>query len=100
MRPLKVKLGLVFIFLAASSSNLYAEATAGFILANPCAGCHGTNGKSVGNMPDLTKLKVKDIETALMKYKSGAARSTIMGRIAKGYSDEQIKILANYFGEK
>ena len=100
MKPLKASFGLVIIFLAANSSNVYAEATTGFILANPCAGCHGTNGKSVGRMPDLTKLKVKEIEVAMMKYKSGKRRATIMGRIARGYSNKQIKILANYFGAK
>ena len=100
MKLLKTQHVLTIIFLITCPSILYAEATTGFILANPCAGCHGTNGKSVSDMPDLTKLTAKEIEEAMMDYKAGLGRSTVMGRIAKGYSDKQIKILAKFFDAK
>jgi cytochrome c553 len=33
----------------------------------------------------------------LAYYKSGALPATIMHQIAKGYTDEQIKLIAGYF---
>jgi len=68
------------------------------MLANTCAGCHGTNGASAGDlMPIIGGLDKAFLQTVLMEYKSGERDSTIMGRIAKGYSDNEIKAMAAYF---
>lgn len=67
------------------------------ILANPCAGCHGTDGASPGSIPTLNDLESRDIKEAMMEFKSGERKSSIMGRIAKGYTDEEIALIAKHF---
>lgn len=72
------------------------------MLANTCAGCHGTNGGSVGPAsPSIGGLSVDYFTEVMAAYKSGDTASTIMGRIAKGYSDEEIAQLAKFYaGQK
>lgn len=70
----------------------------GQILALSCAGCHGTDGKSAGIIPSFYGKSPEYLETALKEFKSGARESTVMVRHAKGYSDEEIHLIAQYFG--
>ncbi|MET0090622.1 MAG: c-type cytochrome [Candidatus Thiodiazotropha sp.] len=68
------------------------------MLADTCAGCHGTDGASAGEMmPIIGGLDKQFMITALMEFKSGERDSTIMGRIAKGYSENELKAIAAYF---
>ena len=71
------------------------------MLSDTCAGCHGTDGASRGpGTPSIGGLS-KDYFIELMKgFKSGEIPSTIMGRIAKGYSDEEVTKMAGYYGKK
>jgi cytochrome subunit of sulfide dehydrogenase len=66
-------------------------------LAATCANCHGTNGQAVGDMKPLAGLSAQKIVAMVADYKSGNQPATIMHQIAKGYTDEQIKLVAEYF---
>jgi cytochrome subunit of sulfide dehydrogenase len=66
-------------------------------LAATCANCHGTNGQARGDMKPLAGLSAEKIIAAVADYKSGVQPATIMHQIAKGYTDEQIKLVAGYF---
>ena len=66
-------------------------------LAATCANCHGTNGQARGDMKPLAGVSADKILAALADFKSGAQPSTIMGQIAKGYTDEQAKLIAGFF---
>jgi cytochrome c553 len=66
-------------------------------LAATCANCHGTNGHARGDMKPLAGVSAEKILAALADFKSGAQPSTIMGQIAKGYTDEQVKLIAAFF---
>ncbi len=69
-------------------------------LANTCAGCHGTAGVSVGPAsPTLAGSNADYFKEIMKGYKEGTAYSTIMGRIAKGFSDEEIALMADYFAK-
>ena len=92
--------------LAASALWIAATAEAAppspAMLSNACAGCHGTNGGSAGPvMPSLAGQSKEAIVVALQKFKSGERPSTIMGRLAKGYSDADFAAMGDYFaGQK
>ena len=66
-------------------------------LAATCANCHGTNGQARGDMKPLAGLSAEKIIAAIADYRSGAQPATIMHQIAKGYTDEQIRLVAGYF---
>jgi cytochrome subunit of sulfide dehydrogenase len=66
-------------------------------LAATCANCHGTNGQAVGDMKTLAGVSAEKIVAMVSDYKSGNQPATIMHQIAKGYTDEQIKLIAAYF---
>ena len=71
------------------------------MLANTCAGCHGFDGVSQGPAtPTIAGMSAEYITEVLKAYKSGDTSSTIMGRIAKGYTDDEIKQIAEVFAKK
>jgi len=70
-------------------------------LAEPCAGCHGADGTSAGPATPTIAGLTKDYFVISMKdYKADKRPSTVMGRIAKGYSDEEIEAMAAYFSSR
>lgn len=71
------------------------------MLSNTCAGCHGTFGASTGPaIPTIAGLSKDYFVETMQAYRDDTAYSTIMGRIAKGYNDEQIAAMAGYFYDK
>ena len=66
-------------------------------LAATCANCHGTNGHARGDMKPLAGLSAEKIVAMIADFKSGAQPATIMHQISKGYTDEQIKLVAGFF---
>ena len=84
------------IFTAAAS----AGGASGSMLGNTCAGCHGTNGVSQGPGPTIAGMSETYLTDSMTAFKSGERYSTIMTRIAKGYSDEDIEAMAKFFSGK
>jgi cytochrome c553 len=65
-------------------------------LAATCANCHGTNGNARGDMKPLAGVAADKIVAMMADYKAGNQPATIMHQIAKGYTDEQIRLIAGY----
>jgi sulfide dehydrogenase cytochrome subunit len=66
-----------------------------------CAGCHGTNGGSAGlTMPSLANQSKSAIVDAMKKFKSGDRPSTVMGRLAKGYTDADFDAMGGFFSKQ
>jgi len=72
----------------------------GEMLSASCAGCHGTDGHSPGAIPDISGKSADFIRISMQEFRSGERESTVMGRQAKGYSDEEIRLIAEYFGKR
>ncbi|MBN1929028.1 MAG: c-type cytochrome [Chlorobiaceae bacterium] len=70
----------------------------GEMLSLSCAGCHGTDGQSESIIPTIYGRSAEYIKTALLGFKSGTRMTTVMDRHAKGYSDDEIHQIAEYFG--
>jgi cytochrome subunit of sulfide dehydrogenase len=66
-------------------------------LAATCANCHGTNGNARGEMKPLAGMPAEALIAVMNAYRSGAVSGTIMHQIVKGYSEEQIRLIAAYF---
>ena len=64
------------------------------LLALSCAGCHAPNGNSAGGIPTLSGQTGAAIAEKLRGFRDNRIRSTVMGRIAKGYSEADIDAVA------
>ena len=100
LRQILVALGMLAVVplvSAAEDPNLARN------LAATCANCHGTNGKALpgSGMDALAGMSKEKIMQKVKDFKTGAKPGTIMPQIAKGYSDEQLALIAGYFaGQK
>ena len=97
--PIFIVLSLTLLI---SNSTVYAASNSpnisqGTMLSNSCSACHGTDGKSPGAIPSINGKSAQFINQALTEFRSGNRASTVMGRHAKGYSDKEIKLIADYF---
>lgn len=67
------------------------------MLGNTCAGCHGTYGASNGDtMPSIGGLNKAYLHRVMTEFANDSRPSTIMGRIARGYSDLELQAVAAY----
>lgn len=62
-----------------------------------CSGCHGTGPDAA--LP-LTHLGAEDIASALSAFADGTRAGTLMPRIAKGFSAEEIAAIAAWIAEQ
>ncbi|HPE79014.1 MAG: hypothetical protein R3E46_11130 [Sedimenticolaceae bacterium] len=74
------------------------DLTVNRLLASQCAQCHGTNGHSVGSIEGLTDESYKDLYEDLMDMRSEDRPENIMDHQALGYTDDQVRRIAHYFG--
>jgi len=68
-------------------------------LAAVCANCHGTDGRAVpgSGMPSLAGLSRERFVELMTGFRSGARPATLMHQLSKGFTDEQIAALGDYF---
>ncbi len=86
--------------MAADEPKLKMGASAS-MLANTCAGCHGTNGVSQGPAaPTIAGLSRDYFIEVMQGFASGEIQSTIMGRMAQGYTEEEIEQIADFYVAK
>jgi sulfide dehydrogenase cytochrome subunit len=91
-------LAAALLALAAAKAAAQApDANAARNLAATCTNCHGTNGVSQGGTASLAGMPRDAIVRTMQEFKSGARPATIMQQLAKGYSDEQIALIAGWF---
>jgi cytochrome subunit of sulfide dehydrogenase len=64
--------------------------------AASCLGCHPAAAAD-GPVAALAKLPARQIVAALQAYRSGTRPATVMDRIAKGFSDEEIDAIAQWY---
>lgn len=63
-----------------------------------CAACHGTDGQPArgASLPALAGQSKESLVASMQAFKTGTRDATIMHQIAKGYTDEQIELIAGY----
>ena len=88
--------GLIFTPLSINAEPI----TKGAMLSITCAGCHGTDGRSNGAIPSIAGKSADYLNKAMLDFRDDKRPSSVMKRHAKGYSDEEIKLIADYFASK
>lgn len=105
MRTVSRVFGLAAVLLTALAGPRIAAADQPLfdvsVLAGACANCHGTDGRSPGSIPSIAGRPESVLKSQLLAFKSDnpPAGTTVMGRLAKGFSDEQISALAQHFSQ-
>ena len=87
-RALAAALG---VFLIAAAVAASAEPPAG---AAACSGCHPASPRVISPVPRLTGVDQAAIARALLEFRSGQRPATVMDRIAKGFTDDEIQAIA------
>jgi cytochrome c553 len=65
--------------------------------ASSCTGCHAPKRLPDSVIPRIAGRKAGEIVQFMREYRSGAWPSSVMGRIAKGFDDQQIDAIAAWF---
>lgn len=69
------------------------------LIAQACAGCHGQAGAGVGSVPRIAGYD-RDLFIARWKaFREKQRPATIMDRVAPGYTDAEVALLADYFSK-
>lgn len=72
----------------------------GLALSLNCSTCHGLDGKGVTAVTPLKGMPATVIVQSMKQFKAGERPATIMNRIAKGFSDEEIQAVADYLASQ
>ena len=88
-RALAAAIGIVSIAAVAS-----AEPPAGAV---SCSGCHPASLRVTSPVPRLAGVDRAAIVRAMQEFRSGQRPATVMDRIAKGFTDDEIQALAAWF---
>lgn len=84
---------------AAQSAGAPASTSMSY-LAGTCTNCHGTQGRSPGAMPSLAGMPQATLVEQMRQFRDGKRPATIMHQIAKGYTEPQTDLLADYFARQ
>jgi cytochrome subunit of sulfide dehydrogenase len=89
--------------MVAAAIALLAVAVAVVASAEPpagavsCSGCHPASAKVTSPVPRLAGQDRAAIVRAMQDFRSGQRAGTVMDRIAKGFTDDEIQALAAWF---
>jgi len=98
MRPLAIGAGCALLLLWGGTVAHAQDSTYARSLAATCFTCHGTDGRSVGGIPPSLAGQSKQYLLQQMKaLRAGQRPATIMHQQAKGYTDEELELIAGYF---
>lgn len=92
------ELGPAMLLAASLPLSAYADdPTINRMLAGQCSQCHGTNGYAVGDIDSLAGESVGEIRDELREMKADRTPDDMMDHQALGYTDDQIRRIAEYF---
>ncbi|HLH95537.1 MAG TPA: cytochrome C [Xanthobacteraceae bacterium] len=66
--------------------------------ASSCSGCHPVSASVDTPVQRLVGRNPNEIVAAMKAFRSGDKPATIMDRIAKGFTDDEIKAIAEWYG--
>ena len=70
------------------------------LLSASCESCHGTYGRSPGAIPPIAGKSAEYLRETLEGFRAGDKDATVMDRHVKGYTEEEIRLIAEYFSKQ
>ena len=68
--------------------------------AAACSGCHAINPAAETPVPKIHGRSAAEINAAMTAFRDGSKPGTVMGRIAKGFSDDEMKPIAAWLEQQ
>src|SRR5262249_48464835 len=87
---------LVWAMVLASAATA-ADAPPG---ATSCSGCHPATSGVDTPVPPLAGRNPADLLRQMQAFRSGEGKTTVMDKIARGFSDEEIQAIAAWYAEQ
>lgn len=85
---------LAALCLSTTAASAIDVAPAG---AAACSGCHPASRAVETSFTRLAGRNPADIVTAMQEFRNGQRPGTVMDRIAKGFTDDEIKAIAAWY---
>ena len=87
--------GVVVAFVLACRLCDAEEKTLAQAIAWNCQSCHQTeSGSAEAGIPDLSDLTRRQLYQSLLDFKYQTSNATLMPRLVKGFSDQELKAVA------
>ena len=96
-KALAAAIGLVSIAAAVTASAASGQPPPG---AAACSGCHPASARVTSPVVRLAGLERDAIVRALQEFRSGQRAGTIMDRIAKGFSEDEVRAIAAWYEQQ
>lgn len=75
-----------------------ATTPAGEAMAHTCAACHGTLGRlGDESFVPLAGMPERQFTTSMVDFREGKRPATLMGHVAQGFNDAEIRAMAQFF---
>ncbi len=68
--------------------------------ASSCSGCHAVRATASSSVPKITGRDAAEILKLMAAFRDGSRPSTVMGRIAKGFSDDELRPIAAWLADQ
>ena len=68
--------------------------------ASSCSGCHAPSAAPGSPVPAINGRPAAETARAMRDFSSGARPATVMGRIARGFSDPEIDAIAQWLAKQ
>ncbi len=96
MRPIPILLSSLLLA-APVAAPAWAQAP---LAAQGCIGCHGPSGAGIGSVPGIAGRDRAELVAQMNAFRANERPATIMGRIARGYTEAEIIATAEYFARQ
>ena len=93
----KAAAAAIGVGMIAAAAVVSAEPPAG---AASCSGCHPTSTRVASPVPRLVGLERAAIVRAMQEFRSGQRAGTVMDRLAKGFTDDEIQAIAAWYASQ
>ena len=81
---------LIVIACLASSAAMAASPPG----ASSCSGCHAATATPAAAIPGIYRRDAGETLATMIAFRDGARPATVMNRIAKGFSDDELRAIA------
>lgn len=62
-----------------------------------CSGCHGSSGEGYGSIPRIRGKSEAEFFRKMQEFRADKREATVMNRIARGFDEAELALLAKYF---